>query len=45
MNDDNKEDKSSVDDSMIDENMSLFIFGNIKIRDVDTGEVLVNQRF
>lgn len=29
----------------IDENMSLFVYGNIKIRDVETGEILVNQRF
>ena len=29
----------------IDENMNLFIYGNLLIRDVDTGEVLVNHRF
>ena len=29
----------------VDENMSLFIYGNLKIRDVQTGEILVNQRF
>jgi len=34
-----------VNNSDIDENMSLFIYGNIKIKDVDTGEILVNQRF
>lgn len=32
-------------DSNVDENMSLFIYGNIKIRDVQTDEILVNQRF
>lgn len=34
-----------VTDDTVDENMNLFIYGNITIRDVDTGEVLVNQRF
>ena len=33
------------DDSIVDENTTLFIFGNIKIKDVETGEILVNQRF
>lgn len=32
-------------ESDIDENMHLFLFGNIKIRDVDTDEILVNKRF
>lgn len=48
MNDEDKN-KNSVTDPVesndIDENMSLFIYGNIKIRDVETGEILVNQRF
>jgi hypothetical protein len=33
-----------VDETDIDENMNLFIYGNLIIRDVDTGEILVNQR-
>lgn len=33
-----------VDETDIDENMNLFIYGNLMIRDVDTGEILVNQR-
>lgn len=33
------------DDSVVDEDMNLFIYGNILIRDIDTGEVLVNKRF
>lgn len=28
-----------------DENMSLLIYGNLTIRDTETGEVLVNKRF
>lgn len=35
----------SSDQDLIDENMQLFIYGNLTIRDVDTGEILVNQRF
>lgn len=34
-----------VDDTDVDENMNLFIYGNLLIRDVDTGEILVNKRF
>lgn len=50
MNDDTNKDESvsesvTTDESDIDENMNLFIYGNVKIRDVVTGEVLVNQRF
>lgn len=47
----NDENNSSVTEPVktenndVDENMSLFIYGNIKIKDVDTGEILVNQRF
>lgn len=29
----------------VDENMSLLIYGNIKIIDPDSGEILVNKRF
>ena len=29
----------------VDENMTTFVFGNIKIRDPDSKEVLVNLRF
>jgi hypothetical protein len=32
-------------DVLPDENLGLFIYGNIKIRDADTGELLVNMRF
>ena len=42
--DDNKE-VEPVEDSNIDENMNLFVFGNIKIKDIETGEILVNLRF
>lgn len=50
MNDDTNKDETvnnlvNVNDADIDENMNLFIYGNVKIRDVITGEVLVNQRF
>lgn len=45
-----QEDKSEqpVDNEnseQVDENMSLIIYGNIKICDPDTGEILVNKRF
>jgi len=36
---------ASVENDSVDENMSLFIYGNIQIKDVETGEILVNQRF
>ena len=44
---DNKLDTATqnVNNDEVDENMSLFIYGNLKIRDVQTGEILVNQRF
>lgn len=44
---DNKLDAAiqDVKSDEVDENMSLFIYGNLKIRDVQTGEILVNQRF
>jgi len=29
----------------IDENMHLMVYGNIKIRDKETNEMLVNKRF
>lgn len=29
---------------MIDENMHLFVYGNLLIKDVETGETLVNKR-
>lgn len=48
MSDDTKENDPvviEVADDEVDENMSLFIYGNIKIMDVDTGEILVNKRF
>lgn len=28
----------------IDENMHLFVYGNLTIKDVETGETLVNKR-
>ena len=43
--DTNKVISTPVNTDNIDENMSLFIYGNIKIRDVETGEILINQRF
>jgi hypothetical protein len=48
--DDNAKDNDPVptpiepEENSIDENMHLFIYGNLMIRDVDTGEILVNQR-
>lgn len=44
-NDENKVVLDPVKTDDIDENMSLFIYGNIKIKDVETGEILINQRF
>lgn len=44
-NENSKPEPITSEESDVDENMNLFIFGNIKIRDVETGEVLVNQRF
>lgn len=32
------------DDSKIDEDLGVMIYGNIKIIDVDSGEMLVNKR-
>jgi hypothetical protein len=32
------------DDKPRDENLGIMIYGNIKIRDIDTGKILVNQR-
>lgn len=43
--DENPTEPTGDRDAPPDENMSLFIYGNIKIRDVDTGELLVNMRF
>lgn len=50
MNENNTDDTANsqevaIPEADIDENMSLFIYGNVKIRDVVTGELLVNQRF
>lgn len=39
------EEKTEKTENEIDENMSLLVYGNIKIRDIDTGELLVNKRF
>lgn len=30
---------------MPDENMHLFVYGNVTIRDVESGDVLVNKSF
>lgn len=38
-------DVAVVDDTEVDENMNLFVYGNLLIKDVDTGEILVNKRF
>ena len=49
MNEEKKSDpvevKHDKTENEIDENMSLLVYGNIKIRDIDTGELLVNKRF
>lgn len=45
MSTDNTNEPVKTDDSEVDENMTLFIYGNLKIKDVETGEILVNQRF
>ena len=50
MDDDTKIDDQTqfdvrVEDTEVDENMSLFVYGNLLIKDVDTGEILVNKRF
>lgn len=52
MTQDDKDDKGAeltdvdaAEASEPDENMRIFIYGNIKIRDVGTGEILVNKRF
>lgn len=48
MQDDDKKTAEIVDapnDAPPDENLSIFVYGNIKIRDVDTGEIVVNLRF
>jgi hypothetical protein len=29
---------------MQDENLGIMVYGNIKIKDLDTGKILVNQR-
>ena len=45
---DNNEDKTDVNDadkSLPDEDAQLFVYGNITIRDVESGDVLVNQSF
>lgn len=36
---------SAVDKPVCDEDAHLMIYGNIKIRDIDTDDILVNQRF
>jgi hypothetical protein len=41
----NGDDQEKIEDPGIDEDMKLFIYGNLMIRDADTGEILVNQRF
>jgi hypothetical protein len=43
--DDTPNEPTEDQDTLPDENMSLFIYGNIKIRDTGTGELLVNLRF
>jgi hypothetical protein len=46
MNEEEKtEPVTNEQETEIDENMSLIVYGNVKIRDVDTGEILVNKRF
>ncbi len=43
--DKNQTETADDQETLPDENMNLFIYGNIKIRDLDTGELLVNMRF
>jgi len=31
-------------DTQRDEDLGIMIYGNVKIRDIDTGKILVNQR-
>lgn len=33
------------DESAPDETMHLFVYGNLLIKDVDTGQILVNKSF
>lgn len=47
MNNANEENKKSqpTDKNETDENTHLFVYGNLKIIDKDTGEILVNKPF
>jgi hypothetical protein len=38
-------DKKDSNSKLPDENMHLFVYGNLKIIDKETGEVLVNKPF
>ena len=39
------EQKKSMRESLPDENMPVFVYGNIVIRDVETGNILVKKSF
>ena len=39
-----KNDKTSPEPEIQDENLGIMVYGNIKIKDLETGKILVNQR-
>ena len=45
MNPDNRNIDKKESQEPCDENMHLMVYGNLKIKDVKTGEVLVNKPF
>jgi hypothetical protein len=44
MEDNNKKSNTCQDGGKKDENIGVMVYGNLKIVDVDTGEILVNKR-
>lgn len=42
---DNEEPREESQEEMPDENMQLFIYGNLMIKDVESDEILVNKSF
>jgi hypothetical protein len=39
-----QKDKATQMEQTKDEDVGIMIYGNVKIRDIDTGKILVNQR-
>lgn len=39
------DEKEELEKELPDENMHLFVYGNLTIRDVETGTILVNKSF